>query len=330
MQNYADPAIVQRTNVYAETQFLKHAATEQILTKMGLMKPAPQNKAETVSFRRFVPFAKLTTPMVEGVTPAPQQIQMENVQVTLQQWGANTETSDRVRYLHEDPVVQKAAKGLGDQATETNESIAWGAIKAGTNVVYGNGAARGSVNTAISINKLHAMTRILRANRAKYVTEVLAASTGIDTRVVEAAFVAVGHSDLEHDFRALGNDFVPVAKYGTRSKISQYEIGSVQNIRIVLSPMFEPFYGAGSGTLNGMKSVAGTNVDVYPLVMFGEEAFGHVPLRGMDAVQVNVLTGAEKSDPHNQRDIVAATWWYTCLILNQSWIVRGEFGATSL
>ena len=30
------------------------------------------------------------------------------------------------------------------------------------------------------------------------------------------------------------------------------------------------------------------------------------------------------------RDIVAATWWYTCLILNQSWIVRGEFGATSL
>lgn len=330
MQTYTDPALVQRTNVYAAVQFLKHAMPQAVLTKMGETKPVPKNKAETVSFRRFVPFARLTIPLAEGVTPSPQQIQFENVSTSLQQWGANTETSDRVRYLHEDPVVRTAAKGLGEQAIETNESIAWGIVKAGTQVVYGNGSARNAVNTAISINKLHAMVRQLRANRASFITEIQGGSVEYGTSRVEAGFVAVGHTDLEHDVRALGTDFVPVAKYGQRKKISDFELGSVQNIRIILTPVFEPFLGAGSGTLNGMKSVGGANVDIYPLVMFGEGAFGHVPLKGEDAVDLNVLTGPDKSDPHNQRDVVAATWWYTCLRLNELWMVRGEFGATSI
>lgn len=330
MQKYADANIVQRTNVYAAVQFLKHAQPMAVLTKLGLTKPVPKNKAETVKWRRFVPFARLTVPLAEGVTPSPQAIQFEDVSATLQQWGANTETSDRVRFLHEDPVVKTAAKGLGQQAIETNESIAWSGIKAGTQVVYGNGSARGSVNTAVSINKIHAMVRILRNNRASYVTEMMKGSVDYATQPIEAAFVAVGHTDLEHDFRALGADFTPVAKYGQRRRISEYEIGSVQNVRVILTPVFEPFLAAGSGTLNGMKSVAGVNVDVYPLVMFGEEAFGHVPLQGEDAVDMNVLTGPDKSDPHNQRDVVAATWWYTFARLNEAWIVRGEFGATSL
>jgi N4-gp56 family major capsid protein len=321
--------VAQRTNVFAATTFLEHAEPQEVFSKFGDVKPMPKNKSETISFRRSVPFPKLTTELAEGVTPTARQMQFEDVSATMQEWGDVVETTDRVRELSEDPVLAEASKNLGEQATETTEGIIYGVLKAGSQVGYANGTARTDVNTAISANKIHAAVRVLSAQRAKFITEIVASSVNLDTKNIEAAYICFAHTDCEHDIRAL-DGFVPVAKYGSRKPISMYELGSYQNIRFVLTVNAEPWIAGGSSTENGMKHVLSNGVDVYPYIFIARGAFAQVPLKGAKAVEMFVHTGGDKSDPLNQRDVVGAKYWFTALRLNENWMYRIEAGVTDL
>lgn len=323
--------VSQRTNVYAASVFLEHAAPQEVFSKFGDTKPMPKNKAEVMKFRRSVPFPKLTTELAEGVTPTARQMQFEDVSVTMQEWGDVVETTDRVRELSEDPVVAEASKNLGEQATETIEGVCYGVLKAGTQVGYTNGSARNTLTSAYSLNAQHKAVRTLNAQRAKFVTEIQAPSVNYGTQAIEAGYIAFGHTDLEHDIRALSG-FVPVAKYGSRKPVSQFELGSIENVRYVLSVICEPFMAAGSATGAGTtyKGTASVGCDVYPIIFIGRGAFAHVPLKGAKAVEMFVHTGGDKSDPLNQRDIVGAKYWYTAVRLNENWMYRVETCATFL
>lgn len=322
--------VAQRTNVYAASVFLEHAEPQEVFTKFGDTKPMPKNKAEVMKFRRSVPFPALTVVLAEGVTPTSRQMQFEDVAVTMQEWGDVAECTDRVRELSEDPVIQEASKNLGEQATETCEGVVFGVLVAGTQVGFTNGASRLGLTSGLSLNTIHSAVRALNRQRAKFVTEIMSASVDYDTRAVEAGYIAFGHTDLEHDIRALAG-FVPVAKYGSRKPLSVYELGSVENIRFILTVNAPPFLAATSSYTAGFVSAAGgTANDVYPLIIIGRSAYAQVPLKGSKAVEMFVWTGGDKSDPLNQRDVVGAKYWYTAVRLNENWMYRIETLATAL
>lgn len=321
--------INQRTAAWAATEMLAYAEHVAVLSKLGLTKPMPKNKAETVKFRRPIPFDAVTDPIVEGVTPTAQKVAYEDVTATLKQYGRPIEITDKVQDLSEDPALQTASMLAGDQAGNTIEQVLFGILKAGTNVVYANGSARGNVNTAISLQKQRAVTRALQAQKAKMITRVLSSGPGYGTSAVEAGYVAVGHTDLEHDIRALAN-FVPVAKYAQRSTISDYELGTVDRVRYILSPDLDPFPDAG-GAAGTMVSTSGSNADVYPVLFFGQDAFAHVPLKGAEAITPMVVMAKPNSaDPMAQRNYVSWKTWYTAVILNESWMCRLETACTEL
>lgn len=322
-------SLAQRTNVYAASVFLEHAEPQEVFAKFGETKPMPKNKAEQVKFRRSIPFPKLTVELAEGVTPTARQMQYEDVSATMQEWGDVVECSDRVRELSEDPAVKDASTNLGEQATETVEGICWGVIKAGTQVGYANGTTRLGLTTTLSLSKLHLAVRTLNAQRAKFITSVMSSTVNYDSRNVEAGYVAFAHTDMEHDIRAL-TGFVPVAKYGSRKTISPFELGSVENVRFVLTVNAEPFLAATTASTAGFKAVGGAANDVYPIIVIGKGAYAHVPLKGAKAVEMFVYSGGSKSDPLNQRDVVGAKYWYTALRLNENWMYRLEVLATDL
>jgi N4-gp56 family major capsid protein len=319
--------VAQRTNVYAASVFLEHAAPQEVFGLFGDTKPMPKNKAEIIRFRRSVPFPRLTVALTEGVTPTARQMQFEDVSATMQEWGDVVECTDRVRELNEDPVVQEASKNLGEQATETTEGVAYGVLKAGTQVGYANGTTRLGLTTAISLNKLHAAVRAINAQRGKFITEIMSSSVNYDSRNVEAGFVIFAHTDCEHDIRNLAG-FIPLAKYGQRKPLCQYELGSVENMRFVLTVNAEPFLDATTALTGGFKGT--TKNDVYPYIFISRGAYAHVPLKGAKAVEMFVHTGGDKSDPLNQRDIVGAKYWYTCVRLNENWMYRIEALVTDL
>jgi N4-gp56 family major capsid protein len=327
---YTDAGISQRTNVYAEREMLKHAMPELVLEKLALAKMMPKNKTQTVKFRRPIPFTAADTPLVEGVTPSATQFQYEDVSTSLRQYGQIVRITDHIEDTHEDPVLNDATMICGENIGRTIEKLNYGVVKAGTSVFYANGTARTDVNTAISLNKQRAVTRYLKSMKSKKITRILAPSTNYATRAVEAAYVAVGHTDLEPDIRAMAG-FLPVAEYGQRSPISEHEIGSVEDVRYILSADLDPWENGG-GAKGSMISAAGTSADVYPVLFFGQDSWATVGLRGQGAISPTIIPVNQrtKDDPLGQRGIVGWKTWHAALILNQTWMARLEVAATDL
>jgi N4-gp56 family major capsid protein len=328
---YSD--IGQRTTAWAAAEMLSHAEPVLILSKFGLPKPMPMNKANVVKFRRPIPFAVSTTPLVEGVTPTAHKMQYEDVSATMAQYGDSVQITDVVADLAEDPVLKDATMLTGEQAAATIEAVIWAVIKAGTNVYYTNGTARTSVNTVISLTKQRKVTAYLNRMKAKQITKVLSGSVNFDTTPIEAAYIAVGHTDLASDIRNMPG-FVPVAKYGSRQPIVPQEIGCVEDVRYILSADLGPFLdggGAKAGADGTTMSTSGTSADVYPVVYIGQEAYGLVPLKGEQAITPMVVNmKASASDPLAQRGYVSWKTYFTAVRLNETWMCRLECAVLAL
>jgi N4-gp56 family major capsid protein len=164
--------------------------------------------------------------------------------------------TDKVEDMNEDPVLNNAAELLGEQAGATAEAITYNVVKAGTTVAYANGTARNQVNTAITLNKIRAVIRTLKANKAKMLTRILDASPA-------TAQLGRGglHRGLPHGLRSRYSrpaGFTSTADYGSRKPISDYEFGSVENVRFLTSPDLGSFADAG-GAKGSMKSTTGTS-----------------------------------------------------------------------
>ncbi len=321
--------IGQRTAAYAAREMLKHAEPVNILMKMGTTKAVPKNTANNVTFRRPKPFPVSAIPLSEGVTPTPQKLQYEDVSVALKQYGALVEFSDWVIMTSEDEVLRDASMLIGQQAGATMEQIIYAAVRGGTNVVYANGATRSAVNTAITLNKQRAVTRQLMAQKARPISRIIDSTPAYRTIPVEAAYIAVAHSDLGSDIRNLPG-FIPTAAYGQKRLISDYEIGSVEDVRYILSPDLASFKDAG-GAKGAMVSTTGVNADVYPVLYFGMDAYAQVPLKGEDSITPIVINPKpDKSDPLGQRGYVGYKFATAALILNELWMARLEVAVTAL
>lgn len=319
-----------RVGLYAVANFLAHVEPVLVLEKFARHEALPKNKGHLIVWRRFVPFEINTTALVEGVTPAPNSMQYENVSTVISQYGGWVPFTDVLLDTHEDPNLQKITMGLGEQAAAVKEQIIWAEMIGGTNVLYtGAATSRATVEAPISEEELIAAQRFLKANKAKHITRMLKASQNIATEPVAPAFIAFGHSNLEPDFRALPN-FVVREKYASGSTVSDYEIGKFQDIRVILSPDLLPLFGEGSGTTTGVLSRDGADVDVYPIVIVGQDAYGCVPMRGMESVGITVKNPtATYEDPLAQRGFASWKMWYVAVRLNEEWMVRIEAAASA-
>lgn len=332
-------AISQRTAAWAATEMLAHAKPVQVLSLFGQAKPIPRNKAETVKFRRPKPFALATTPLQEGVTPTASTIQYEDVTVTLLQFGDVKVITDKVADLAEDPVLKDGVELAGEQSGGTLEKVIYGVVKGGTSVFYSNGSSRAAVNTPISLNKQRKVTRYLKAMKAKKFTKILSGSVQIGTAPIEAAYIAVSHTDLEADVRNLAG-FVPVAKYGQRTPVCEYEIGSVEDVRYVMSPDLDAWLDAGGTPGSSVVSTSGSAADVYPILYLGMEAYGLTPLKsakGMDGKNNMAITPTvinpntpSAADPLGQRGFIGWKAWFNAVRLNETWMARLEVAASAL
>ena len=326
--NYS--GVSQRTAAWVATEMLAHAEPILCVQKFAQTKPIPKNKAEGAKFRRPVPFAVATTPLTEGVTPSSQALTYEDVPVTLQQYGAVVEITDKVQDMVEDPVLKDASMLCGEQAAETMEILTWNVLKAGTSIFYTNGTVVTDVNTALGLGKLQAAVRLLKKNRAKMVTEMLSGSTNYKTEPVGAGFIAFGHTDLDSDIRLISG-FVPVELYGQSTKALPYEIGKVQNIRFILSPLFTPLANGG-GDKGSMVSTTGVKADVYDLVIIAKDSYGLTPLKGSNSIEPMIMPPgvARGGDPLGQRGTVGWKTWFQALRLNEAWLTRIRCAVTAL
>lgn len=323
-----------RTNVYAELDLLERARPQLVLDLACDKKMIPANKAEAIAFRRAVNPSVNLNEVTEGVTPASRGLAYEDVMGTLGEFAEVFEITSRMRELGEDNAVRDSSDVLADLVANTKEAVGWAAFIQGTNVIYaGGGAARTDVVTPITLGEVQEAVRSLMAAKAMRFTTVDHGGLNENTYPIEAAFYLYGHTDLHPDFRMMPG-FRTTAEYGAKKIVSEYEFGAIENGRILSTPQLTPIIDSGA-TLSGenVKSTGGADADVYPILVCGKHALGTVDLKGAGkkgygGVKINVLSGASKSDPTDQRSYVACRWWDLKMILNDEWVVRIEAACT--
>ena len=345
MQQYN--TVPSRNLIQAEREMLKHAEPIKVLSMFGDSKPVPQNKTDTVVFRRALPIDAGTNgaPNVtasayllqEGVTPGARTIQYQDVQVTLQQFGVLMKLSSKAESLYEDDIPKDMVKLVGEHMGSIEELISYGVVRGGTNVVYANGSARNAVTAVIAISKLRSCARVIESAHGKRVTEKLAAGPNFGTSAVHPAYLVFIHTDLEADVRNLPG-FTPVVEYGSQKPVHEREIGAVEQFRFVTSPYFRPFLLAGGTAAanavlaNGAASTGANASDVYPVIVVAQSAWGQVALKGMDAIDPTYLPAKQKThaNPLGQFGYVGAQFWKNAVRLNENWMVRLEVAASYL
>ena len=279
----------------------------------------------------FIPLA--TTPLVEGVTPVGNKLANQDYTATVAQYGDYITITDVVMDTHTDMVLEQATDVLGESAASTVETLRFNVLKAGTNVFYANKvASRAALASAMSLSDLRRVATGLNRQNAQKISQVIGSSADYNTKSVERAYFAVCHPDLETDIRSLAG-FKPVADYGPHTSPLPGEIGSVEQIRFLTSTIIAPFTDAatsGGASATVYRSTGGSIPDVYPVLVFGRDAFGIVPLKGKSAMTPMVVNPKPAAgDPLAQRGTVGWKLYTTTVILNDAWMARLEVLATA-
>ena len=319
-----------RVGVFLVTKMLEHARPITVLGNFGKKQPLPKNKGLTLKYRRPVPLAVNPIALQEGVTPAPSNMDYDDVNATIAQYGGWIAITDVIQDTHEDPVLRDAAELCGEAAVTTKELLIWECLRGGTQVIYsGVATQRNQVVATISELELRQAQKELKKAHGKHITKMMAASDKVGTESVAPAFLAFGNTSLEGDLRDLAG-FVPREKYGSGSVINEYEIGKFEDIRFILTPVLEPWYGAGAAATSGVEN-NGANADVHALVVVAQDAFATTELAGMNSVAVTVTNPkmGTPGDELGQRGSVAWKMWFVATRLNETWMIRIETAASA-
>lgn len=328
-------------------EILGHAMPVEVLGITGSQKKMPKNSGENLVFRRWLPYGGVDNKWItganvgtfasshlttEGVTPSADTLTPVDVTATIQQYSCLYALTDKTADLYEDDVADEMKKQTGERVGLLREMVRYGALKGITNVFYADGSAKNAVASSASLRLLRKITRSLKSNHAKMVTSILAPSPNFATAPVEASYLVFCSTDLEPAIRDL-QGFKHVSEYGSRKLVHDHEIGSCESFRFVLSPELAPDINAGVAVgATGMASTGGTYIDVYPMIVVAEDAWGQVALRGKESLDVTYIAPGQKdkNDPLGQRGYIGATTYMTAVVLNNGWGAVAWVGTPNL
>lgn len=327
LTTYGD--ITDGTAGVAAAMMLKRGQPNLCIQQFGQMNPLGKNETKVKKFKRYERLAAATTPLTEGVTPAGSSPTTTDYEATLVQYGDYLPLTDVIADTCSDPVLAQYSEMIGEQAALTVETVAFGVLKAGTNVFLANGAARTDVNTTLTLALQRKVVRAFERQLGRRITKKLSSTPAFNTENVRPAFIGLVHPDLRHVVEGLAG-FKAIEDYGTQAAY-EGEIGAVGDVRYITSTVFES-WADGGGAKGTMVSTSGVKADVYPVLYFAADAFGVVPLKGASALTPMVLNPGKISDSDKlgQRGHVGWKTYFACVRLNEAWMARVECAAPEL
>lgn len=341
-----------RLNKY-KGQILSHAVPMEVLSRQGRQVDMPKGQSDTYVARRFLPYGATSSAQntffptatgdrgnvivqahltQEGVTPPPESIVPVDFTTVVQQYSCLYGFSDKTFYLYEDDIPKEMIKQVGERVALVNELINWGTLRSCTNNYYGgSGTTLATVNGQITLGFIRKITKALQANHTKPVNSVLRPSQMYGTDAVAEGFTIFCHTDMEPDIRDLPG-FVPAERYAS-GKPMEHEIGKVERMRFITSPDLPSYQDAGASVTGlNLFSTSGSNIDVYPVVVIGQDAWSQIAVRGLSSLDPTYLPPGQKSksDPFGQRGYAGTIWWKAALIENNGWMAVGYVGLKNL
>lgn len=310
--------------VYYYKVFLKEYEGKQVHGQFGEKLTYPKHSGNVINIRGLTPYPTATTPLQEGITPKGNLMNFYYIEAPVNQYGAYTPITDFARFASRDDVITKDAEALASQAGRTIEELDREALNAGQSVIYAPAVASNGtvteVTTRAGLGTLSKFTPDMAFRGANYL-EVQNAEPIGDT------YVAIIHPNSKYDV-IRHPDFTSVVKYQNPERLYKGEIGTIGNVRFVVSTYAKVFKGAGA-TISAQGVSPEVKADVYSTLVLGKEAYKVLEIEGegMQTI-IKPLGSGGTSDPLNQR---ATQGWKTThgiVITGETCMVRIESTAT--
>lgn len=310
---------------YYDRNLLERAVPADIHGRFGQVRPIKMRSGNQIKFRRYEALTVSITPLVEGVTPSGSSLTVTDVTATLGQYGDYVTITDMVDMTNQDPVLTEAGMVLGEQGGTTIDQVRRDVLVAGTNVIYTNGVARNTLNTVLSSVALRTAIRALDRQNAKYVKDMVVATTGIGTTPIRRAYIGLVHPDTVAQLEQIVG-YIPVAEYSSAMKAEEDEVGSYKEIRFFKSTNCKVFLAGGAAVGgDGMISAGAVSNDAYATLIIAANAYGVCPLSGQAMTNIiKPLGSGGTADALDQRCTSGWKATTTTKILNDAWMTRIE------
>lgn len=268
LQRFAEPQTTLLTGLstemktFYESTLIDNAEPSLVHDQFGDDYPIDPNKGKTIEFRRFSPLAKAMTPIVEGVLPAGNSLNVTKITAEVFQYGDFTRLTDVLRLTAIDNVILQTTKLHGNQAGRTLDTVTRDILCGGTQVRYApteDGAAVTSRSTLDATCRLTPDLIYLAA----------ADLAALNTPKIDGSYVAIIHPYTKYDLMRTP-EWISTSQYG---KVEQYfrgEIGMIGNVRFVESSEAKIWTG---GTCPEGLAVFGT-------IVLGANAYGVTSIKG--------------------------------------------------
>lgn len=303
--------ISREVNHFYDRTLLERLKPLLVHLKWAQIRDIPKRSGtNTIKFRRYNALPPATTPLTEGQTPASATISTSEITATVKQYGSYIEVTDVVQYESPDPVLTEFAELLGEQSGLSLDHLCRDILTAGTTVNYVGQTARAAITSADKINtaEIRKAVKTLQKNKARPITFFVNPDNGYNTTPIAPCYVGITSPEVLFDLKGLP-EFVPVEKYTARANLLDGEVGSLDNVRFVVTPEAKVFTGAGFG-----------NLDVHSILILGADAYGVTRISG-EAIR-NIVKGP--IDPLEQKSTTGWKATFTAKILNQLAMIRVE------
>lgn len=181
----------------------------------------PKNHGRTIEWRKWEDFEKQTTPVVEGVTPAPMKLSVNPLRAEISQYIGWVLLTDQVQLLTVDNVLVEYTEKLSQNAKLSLDTVTREKIVSGcTNKVFAGGSEYIYETTGkLTPNDVAKMATFLKNNNApKY----------------DGSYVAIIHPTVSYDLMT-DEHWIDVQKYSNATAIFSGEIGKLYGVRFVES-----------------------------------------------------------------------------------------------
>lgn len=322
--------ITNEVGVKASVKALFQSRKRMLFYRFAMEEDMPKGEGTTLNFRRWLNIAPVLAPIQGANTPDPSTQEWKDVQSTIEQYGLWIPQQKHIIDTVDSPVLSRAINTLSYNMRLTYETLKFMVLRKGSTVFYPdnttldqrNSVGTGASNGNLTLNVCRNAVEYLLGENVEYITELIHPKTYIGTRPVEDCFIAVHHTDLNRTIRDLPG-FQHASEYPEQTDVLPGELGRVDDLRFVSHNVCTPWKGAGAVNAN-VKNTAGA-ADVYPVLIFGKEAFGCSKLKGTEFNKILVANSeVSSSDPLAQRGTAGWVGWHSTKILENSYMCRIE------
>lgn len=280
LQTTVSAGLSDEMKTFYDRVLLERTVPKLLHAKFGQRKRIPMHGGRIIEFRKFSALSVATTALTEGqLFTNLKDLTVTATTATVAQYGDAVGFSDLVATTTIDPILTETTEILGEQAGETIDELVRDTIIAGTTVAYvGVRTGRTDIEAADTVTAADVakMALQLEINRA---------------RKIDGFWQAVTHPRVIYDLMRT-SEWRDAQNYHQTGRIFDGSVGTLYGVKFWVTDKAKVYEDSS----NGAGSTG--NIDVYTVLVFGQNAFGIVDLAGHNLQTVyQPLGSAGTADP---------------------------------